>query len=265
VLSPVPREKPETQTTMATPAEQTFKISSRQETAAPEPFDQLPIEDVETSIPDRFEKMVRLYRKCVTVKMGNRRFAYRDLKSAANRNDPRDGKTLSSLFNISSENAGRTISQFLSVVLHRFALSVLALAILQPTNISAQSPVILNAAGFDPEAYPTWPVLIAAEKGLLAREGIQIRSIRTDKAMMGLLAGSFEVINGGTFAALLAGEKGANLVLPYVLCNRPSEYLVLRKPLKMRWDSAPTSIWVSCAGEQRCLIAVRSTRSAPPP
>jgi ABC-type nitrate/sulfonate/bicarbonate transport system substrate-binding protein len=114
-----------------------------------------------------------------------------------------------------------------------FVLSLFAVAGLQPSFALAQAPYVLNAAGFDADAYGSWPVLIAQEKGLFARDGIQLRSIRTDKAMMGLLAGSFEVINGGTFAALLAAEKGANLVLPYVLCSRPAEYLVVRKPLTM--------------------------------
>jgi len=112
-------------------------------------------------------------------------------------------------------------------------LSLLAAGVLRPAFALAQAPHVLNAGGFDAEAAGSWPVLIAQEKGLFARDGIQLRSIRTDKSMMGLLAGSFEVINGGTFAALLAAEKGADLILAYVLCNRPPEYLVLRKPLTM--------------------------------
>ena len=112
-------------------------------------------------------------------------------------------------------------------------LALFAAAILQPTFALAQAPYVLNTAGFDAEAAGSWPVLIAQEKGFFARDGIQPRSIRTDRAMMGLVAGSFELINGGTFAAMSAAEKGANLVLSYVLCNRPPEYLVLRKPLTM--------------------------------
>jgi ABC-type nitrate/sulfonate/bicarbonate transport system substrate-binding protein len=114
-----------------------------------------------------------------------------------------------------------------------FVLSLFVAAVLRPGFALAQAPYVLNAGGFDAEAAGSWPVLIAQEKGFFARDGIQLRSIRTDRAMMGLVAGSFELINGGTFAAMLAAEKGANLVLAYVLCNRPPEYLVLRKPLTM--------------------------------
>jgi len=114
-----------------------------------------------------------------------------------------------------------------------FVLSLFVTAVLRPGFALGRAPYVLNAAGFDADAYGSWPVLIAQEKGLFARDGIQLRSIRTDKAMMGLLAGSFEVINGGTLTALLAAEKGANLVLTHVLCNQPGEYLVLRKPLTM--------------------------------
>src|SRR5262245_57201506 len=102
----------------------------------------------------------------------------------------------------------------------RFFVLCLSMVVpLRPGFASAQVSYVLNAAGFDADAYGSWPVLIAQEKGLFARDGIQLRSIRTDKAMMGLLGGSFEVVNGGTFTAMLAAEKGANLVLPHVLCT----------------------------------------------
>jgi len=114
-----------------------------------------------------------------------------------------------------------------------FIVSLFAAGVLRPGFALAQAPYVLNAGGFDAEAAGSWPVLIAQEKGFFARDGIQPRSIRTDRAMMGLVAGSFELINGGTFAAMSAAEKGVNLVLAYVLCNRPPEYLVLRKPLTM--------------------------------
>src|SRR5262245_14751497 len=114
-----------------------------------------------------------------------------------------------------------------------FIVSLFAAGVLRPGFALAQAPYVLNAGGFDAEAAGSWPVLIAAANGFFARDGMQPRSIRTDRAMMGLVAGSYELINGGTFAAMSAAEKGANLVLAYVLCNRPPEYLVLRKPLTM--------------------------------
>jgi NitT/TauT family transport system substrate-binding protein len=101
--------------------------------------------------------------------------------------------------------------------------------ILQPCNAAAQTLYVLNAAGFDAEADVSWPVVVAQERGFLAREGIQLKSVRTDKAVMGLLSGSFDVINGEIAAAMLAAEKGANIIATYVLCERPSQYLVLAK------------------------------------
>ena len=112
-----------------------------------------------------------------------------------------------------------------------FVLSVFAAAGLQPSFASAQTPFVLNAGGFDADAYVSWPLVIAQQKGFFAKEGIQLRAIRTDKAMMGLLAEDLEVVNTGVSGALLAGEKGANLGIVYVLTDRPAEYMVLRKPL----------------------------------
>ena len=48
-------------------------------------FVEFPIEDVETSIPARFEKIVRMYPDRLAVKSGNRSLTYRDLNQAANR------------------------------------------------------------------------------------------------------------------------------------------------------------------------------------
>ena len=112
-----------------------------------------------------------------------------------------------------------------------FILSLFAAAIFHPGFTFAQTRYVLNAGGFDADAFGSWPVLIAQEKAFLAREDIQLRFIRTDKAMLGLVAGSFDVINAGAFAAILASEKGANIVITHVLCDRPAEYMVLRKPL----------------------------------
>lgn len=95
----------------------------------------------------------------------------------------------------------------------------------------ADSIYVLNAGGFDADSYVSWPIFVAAEKGFFAKEGIQTKLIRTDKAMMGLLAGSLDVINAGTSTTMLAAEKGARVIIPYILCERPAEYLALRKPL----------------------------------
>jgi ABC-type nitrate/sulfonate/bicarbonate transport system substrate-binding protein len=116
-------------------------------------------------------------------------------------------------------------------LIYSCSLYMLALGGLDTVPVFAEPSYVLNAGGFDADAY--WPVLVAQEKGFFAKEGIQIRSIRTDKAMLGLLAGSFEVINAGATAAILAAEKGANIAIPYVLSERPAQYMVLRKPLTM--------------------------------
>jgi ABC-type nitrate/sulfonate/bicarbonate transport system substrate-binding protein len=92
-----------------------------------------------------------------------------------------------------------------------------------------ETPYVLSAGGFDADAYVSWPVIVAQAKEFFAKEEIQLRLIRTDRAMMGLMAEALEIINVGASAALLAGEKGANLSMVYVLCDRPAEYMVLRK------------------------------------
>lgn len=50
-----------------------------------EKCEELPIDDVEKSIPERFEKIVRRYPNRLAVKMGNRGLTYNDLNQAANR------------------------------------------------------------------------------------------------------------------------------------------------------------------------------------
>ena len=112
-------------------------------------------------------------------------------------------------------------------------LSLVVAAGVQPRNALAETPYVLNAGGFDADAYVSWPVIVAQEKEFFAKEEIQLRLIRTDRAMLGLMAGGLEMINVGASAALLAGEKGASLSMVYVLCDRPAEYMVLRKPLTM--------------------------------
>ena len=113
----------------------------------------------------------------------------------------------------------------------RLVLALTCAFFLSAWNAAAQPLQILNGGGFDAESYPSWPMVIAQQKGFFAREGIQLRSIRTDKAMMALLAGGLELANTGVSGALSAGEKGANLSIVYVLTERPAEYMVLRKPL----------------------------------
>ena len=106
-------------------------------------------------------------------------------------------------------------------------------AVVHSRNALAESPYVLNAGGFDADSYVSWPVIIAQKKEFFAKEGMHLNLIRTDRAMMGLLAGGLEVINAGASAALLAGEKGASLSIVHVLCDRPAEFMVLRKPLTM--------------------------------
>ena len=48
-------------------------------------FVEFPIEDIEASIPERFEKIVRLYPDRLAVKMGDRALTYDELNKAANR------------------------------------------------------------------------------------------------------------------------------------------------------------------------------------
>jgi non-ribosomal peptide synthetase component F len=48
-------------------------------------FVEFPIEDVEASIPERFEKIVRLYPDRLAVKMGDRALTYAELNRTANR------------------------------------------------------------------------------------------------------------------------------------------------------------------------------------
>jgi non-ribosomal peptide synthetase component F len=48
-------------------------------------FVEFPMEDVETSIPERFEMIVRMYPDRIAAKMGDRALTYDDLNKAANR------------------------------------------------------------------------------------------------------------------------------------------------------------------------------------
>ena len=51
----------------------------------PGEFVEFPIEDVETSIPARFEKMAEMYPDRLAVKSGVRSYTYDELNRAANR------------------------------------------------------------------------------------------------------------------------------------------------------------------------------------
>ena len=66
-------------------AEQPLDISAPQGSAACEPLHQFPAEEIEASIPDRFEKIVRLYPDRLAIKMGERALSYDELNRTANR------------------------------------------------------------------------------------------------------------------------------------------------------------------------------------
>ena len=76
---------------MGEPTNQSFEVPSEWQTTreesflAPGQFVQFPIEDVDGSIPDRFEKIVRLYPDRLAVKMGDRSLTYDVLNRYANR------------------------------------------------------------------------------------------------------------------------------------------------------------------------------------
>lgn len=108
---------------------------------------------------------------------------------------------------------------------------VIVMMVLLSAPAFAESLHVLTAGGFDADADVSWPVVVAQEKGFFAKEGIQFKSVRTDKAMAGLIAGNFDVINAEAPATILAAEKGASVTVVYVLSERPSQYMVLRKPL----------------------------------
>ena len=102
---------------------------------------------------------------------------------------------------------------------------------LDTAPVFAESPYVLNAGGFEADASVSWPIYVAQEKGFLAKEGIQLKAVRTDKAVMGLIAGSFDVINAEASTAILAAAQGANVIVTYALSERPSQYMVLSKGL----------------------------------
>jgi ABC-type nitrate/sulfonate/bicarbonate transport system substrate-binding protein len=117
------------------------------------------------------------------------------------------------------------------VLLSFFTLSLLTVRSLNPTVALAESPFVLAAGGFEADANVSWPIYVAQEKGFLAKEGIQLKTVRTDKAIMGLIAGSFDVINAEASTAILAAAQGAKVIASYTLSERPSQYMVLGKGL----------------------------------
>jgi ABC-type nitrate/sulfonate/bicarbonate transport system substrate-binding protein len=94
-------------------------------------------------------------------------------------------------------------------------------------HADAQTSYRLNAGGFGVDAVPGWPVYLAQEKGFLAREGIHLNFTRSYQQMMALIGGSFDLIVDGISTTTLAAEKGADIVIVYDLCHRPSQFLVL--------------------------------------
>jgi ABC-type nitrate/sulfonate/bicarbonate transport system substrate-binding protein len=132
----------------------------------------------------------------------------------------------------------------IKVLLSFFTFSLLTARGLNPTVALAESPFVLNAGGFEADANVSWPIYVAQEKGFLAKEGIQLKSVRTNKAIVGLIAGSFDVINAEASTAILAAAKGANVVVTYALSERPSQYMVLSKGLTTLSDLEGKTIGV---------------------
>lgn len=179
-------------------------------------FVEFPTKDVEFSTPTRFETIARTYGKQAKLALVDKRTRY-----------PQAFQKMEKV-------------QYCHLKLDKrircLIASLLIGAVVQLQDALAKAPYIVNAGGFDADAYVSWPVIVAKEKNFFAKEGIQLRLIRTDRAMMGLLAGGLEVINAGASAALSAGEKGASLSIVYVLCDRPAEFMLLRKPLSKLSD-----------------------------
>lgn len=129
-------------------------------------------------------------------------------------------------------------------LLYFFSLYLFSVGALDTAPVCAETPYVLNAGGFEADANVSWPIYLAQEKGFLAREGIQLRAVRTDKAISGLIAGNFDVINAEASTAILAAAQGANVIVTYALSERPSQYMVLRKGLTTLSDLEGKTIGV---------------------
>ena len=81
----------ETETNMSDSQKQSFQLPPEQQAIRDKCFHpsgtfvEFPIEDVETSIPARFEKIVRMYPDRIAVEMDDERLTYEALNRAANR------------------------------------------------------------------------------------------------------------------------------------------------------------------------------------
>ena len=109
--------------------------------------------------------------------------------------------------------------------------AIVSLITLQ-SGVSAQGqfakPVTkLRAGGFGADSPSSWPVYIAREKGFFAEEGIEVSFTRSYKQMVGLLGGSFDVIDAAADSPILAAAKGADTIVVYDISHRPSQFMVL--------------------------------------
>lgn len=88
-------------------------------------------------------------------------------------------------------------------------------------------PAKLRAGGFGADSPSSWPVYIAKEKGFFAEEGIDVAFTRSYEQMVGLLGGSFNVIDEAADSPILAAAKGADTIVVYDISDRPSQFMVL--------------------------------------
>lgn len=92
---------------------------------------------------------------------------------------------------------------------------------------SKTQPAKLRAGGFGADSPSSWPVYIAKEKGFFAEEGIDVSFTRSYEQMVGLLGGSFNVIDEAADSPILAAAKGADTIVVYDISHRPSQFMVL--------------------------------------
>lgn len=92
---------------------------------------------------------------------------------------------------------------------------------------AAGTPAKLRAGGFGADSPSSWPVYIAKDKGFFAEERVDVSFTRSYEQMVGLLGGSFNVIDEAADSPILAADKGADTVVVYDLSHRPSQFMVL--------------------------------------
>jgi len=112
----------------------------------------------------------------------------------------------------------------------------------------------LKAGGFGGDAITSWPVYIAQEKMLLAREGIQLDFTRSYDQMRALIGGSFDIIVDGISTTSLAAEKGADIVVVYDLSHRPSEFISLGRNIYKLADLEGKTIGIGRVGTVNHLL-----------